>query len=63
MNRAVLPYLNKGNAFIAIGFGHLVTKTGMVKFLKSNGFQVKRKFLTWGKREKSSQKKFHKVNN
>ena len=63
MNRAVLPYLNKGNAFIAIGFGHLVTKTGMVKFLKSNGFQVKRKFLTWGKREKSSQKTFHKVNN
>ena len=47
MNEKILPYVEKGQAFIAVGFGHLVTETGMVNFLKKNGFQVTKKYLTW----------------
>ncbi|MBN1521840.1 MAG: TraB/GumN family protein [Candidatus Aureabacteria bacterium] len=47
MNAVILPYAEKGNAFIAVGFGHLVTETGVVHFLEKKGFTVTKKSLIW----------------
>jgi uncharacterized protein len=46
MNKTVLPYVEKGNAFIAVGFAHMVSETGMVRFLEQKGFRVSKKHLT-----------------
>lgn len=40
MSKAVRPYLDKGNAFVAVGALHLPGETGLVALLRKAGFTV-----------------------
>jgi uncharacterized protein YbaP (TraB family) len=40
MSTAARPFLDKGNAFVAVGALHLPGKTGLVSLLRENGFTV-----------------------
>ena len=43
MNQKVLPYIKKGNAFVAVGLAHLLGENGMINFLKAKGYNVELK--------------------
>ncbi len=45
MLETALPELEKGNAFIALGAGHLAGSQGFLNLLEENGYQLKRRHI------------------